>query len=318
MTDHESEAVRALFQDADLEQVPASRDLIGPAVAWGNGRRRRDRWTAATVTGAVAAVAVAGVVALRPDGGRPDAVAPGTAVTTHSTAVTTHSTAKPTVPPTTPTLPRLSGTIPQRRQELLDALQPYLPAGDRIVCQRPESDKFCTTMLITGPTGTSIAQWIPGTYDYQAAPVDAKYIHQHQATVAIPLVSGSIEVPGGTVRIISTDTEAQDNVSDKTTLTDPTALTFHTAVYEFIPTGTAKAVSMELTELIREMPWKSPDAEPDSHAIWGFDPNGPVLGPQQFASLATSPLFPLVLQELADLNQPGMQATTSAPSSSGR
>lgn len=310
MTDHESEAVRALFQDADLEHVPASRDLIGPAVAWGNGRRRRDRWTAASVVGAVAAVAVAGAVALRPDGGGgSQAVAPGQSVPTQSSA-------KTTAPSATPTLPRISGTISERQQELLDALNPYLPAGVRINCQHMGSDGPCMMLDFTGPTGTSIGQWIPGTYDYQAAPVDAKYIHQHKATAAIPLVSGPVEVPGGTVQVTSTDTEAQDNVGDKTTLTDPSALTFHTAVYEFIPTGAAKAVSMELTELVREMPWKPGAGSPQDHALWGFNKTGPVLSPQQFANLATAPIFPLVLQQLADLNEQATHAPTSTPPTS--
>lgn len=304
MTEYESERLSTLFRDADLEDVPTARDLIGPAVAWGGGRRRRDRWAAAGVAGAVAAVAVAGVVALRPDGGTAsDAVAPGTAGTA------THSAAKPTAPLTTPTLPKLTGTIAQREQELLDALQPYLPAGYRITCQEfGRVDGFCTMMTVIGPTGTSIGQWIPGTYDYDAAPVDSKYIHQHKATAAIPLISGTVEVPGGTVRVISTDTEAQDNVGDKTTLTDPTAQTFHTAVYEFIPAGgTAKAVSMELAELVREMPWKPGAATSDDHAVWGFNQTGPVLSPQQFASLVTAPIFPSVLQQLGDLQDQGMR-----------
>ena len=313
MTDHESEAVRALLQGADLEHVPASRDLIGPAVAWGSGRRRRDRWTAATVAGAVAAVGVAGVVALRPGGGGgAQAVAPGRGVSTQNPAKI------PAAAVTTPTLPELSGTIPQRRQELLDALKPYLPAGDRIACQHTAPDGMCTTLMVTGPTGTSVGQWIAGTYDYQVAPVDTKYTHPHKATAAIPLVSGTIEVPGGSVQVTSTDTEAQDNVADKATLTDPAALTFHTAVYEFIPTGPAKAVSMELTELVREMPWKPGAGFPGERDVWGFNQTGPVLSPQQFASLATAPIFPLVLQQLADLNQQAMYAATSTPSTSSR
>jgi hypothetical protein len=299
MTDHESDDIRALFHSADLDQVPASRDLIGPAVAWGSGRRRRDRWTAAGLTGAVAAVAVAGAVALRPGGeGTAQAVAPGRAAPARTSA-------EPATSPTAiPALPKLSGTIPQQEQKLLDALKPYLPAGVRIACQHlgGAQDGFCTPMTVTGPTGTSIAQWMPGKYDYQAAPVDAKYVHPHKATPAIPLVSGTIEVPGGSVRVISSDTEAQDNVDDKTTLTDPTALAFHTAVYEFIPAGPGMAVSMQLCELVRDMPWKPGAGQAaNDHAVWGFNQTGPVLSPQQFASLATAPIFPSVMQRLADL-----------------
>ena len=236
MTDHESESVRALFRDADLEDVPVSRDLVGPAVAWGSGRRRRDRWTAVGVTGAVAAVAVAGVVVLRPGGGGgPESVVPAIAVHTQGTETPTAG-----APTSTPTLPALSGTYSQREQQLLDALRPYLPAGDRITCQvEYRSDELCTSMTVTSTTGTSIAQWITGLYDYQAAPVDTKYIHPHKATAAIPLVSGTVPVPGGTVKVISTDTEAQDSVDATSTLTDPTALVFHTAVYEFAPAGDA-------------------------------------------------------------------------------
>src|SRR6185312_14739951 len=107
MTDFESEAVRTLFQDADLEHVPASRDLIGPAVAWGSSRRRRDWWTAAGVTGVVAAVAVAGIMALRP-GGWPEAVSPGHVGPTQSSA--------------NPSQQGMTGTAALREQELLDLL----------------------------------------------------------------------------------------------------------------------------------------------------------------------------------------------------
>lgn len=313
MTDHESDEIRTLFQSADLEHVPAARDLVGPAVAWGSGRRRRDRWTAAGVTCAVAAVAVAGVVALRPDGeGGSRAVAPG--------AVPTQSSAKATVPPTTaPTVPRLSGTIAQREQELLDSLKPYLPAGVRITCQDMGQQGVCPMMVFTGPTGTSIGQWAPGMYDYQSGPADTKYEHPHQPTAAIPLVSGTVKAAGATVQVISTDIEAQDNVGDTTALTDPKALTFHTAVYEFKPTDIAPAFSMELTELVREMPWKPGAGQgANDHAMWGFNPAGPVLSPQQFATLASAPIFPEVRQKLADLNLQAMQNSTSAPSSSSR
>ncbi|MEY9927941.1 hypothetical protein ABH926_002575 [Catenulispora sp. GP43] len=312
MTDHESDDVRALFQDADLDRVPTSRDLIGPAVAWGNGRRRRDRWTTAGVTGAVAAVALAGVLALRPGGdGGPESVGSGHAATTTQSAAEPAK-PNPTAPMTTPAVFQLSGNPPQREQQLLDALKPYLPAGVRISCRGIGQAGMCTTLTITGPTGTSLAQWAPGDYDYRAAPVDAKYNHPHQATAAIPLVSGTVQVPGGTVLVTSTDTEAQDSLSDKTMVTDPTALVFHTAVYEFIPSGTAPAFSMELTEMVRDMPWRPGTEVPDAHALWGFDQNGPVLSPQQFATLATSPLFPTVRQQLADLNLQVMAAPTTA------
>lgn len=296
MTDHESDEIRTLFQSADLEHVPTSRDLIGPAVAWGSGRRRRDRWTAAGVTCAVAAVAVAGVVALRPGGDRARlSIAPGRALTQSPT--------KPQAAvPTNPVLPALSGTIPQQEQELLDALKPYLPAGVRISCQDISHRGVCTTLMFTGPTGTSIGQWAPGTDDYQSGPIDKKYEHPHPATTAIPLVSGTVKAPEGTVQVRSTDVEAQDSIADKTLLVDPTALTLHAAVYEFVPTGVGPAFSMVLTELVRDMPWKPGASTPDSHALWGFNPTGPVLSPQQFATLAAAPIFPSVCQKLADLN----------------
>jgi hypothetical protein len=307
MTEHEAEDIKTLFRDSDLEHVPVSRDLIGPAVAWGNGRRRRDRWAAAGVAGAVAAVAVAGVVTLRPGGA-------GGSGNVEAGDASTHSTAKPTVPKpsatsttTTPAPIKLSGTISQREQELLDALQPYLPAGDRITCLIPGQDHgFCSTMMFTSPSGTSIGQWLPGTRFIQPAPVDEKYIHEHKATAAIPLVSGTIDVPGGTVQIESTDTEAQDNVAEKATLTDPTALCFHTALYVFIPTGSTTGITFELTELVREMPWKPGSEMPNDHGVWGFNSAGPVLSPEQFAKLVTAPIFPSVFDQLHTLQSQAM------------
>jgi hypothetical protein len=310
MTEHERDDVRALFRGVDLEDVPSTRDLIGPAVAWGDGRRRRDRWAAAGVTGAVAAVAVAGVVALRPGGGGPGSVAPGRAAISSSS--------KPAAPPTTaiqPVLPPLFGTIRQRQQELLDSLDPYLPAGVRIACRHfGNDDNLCTSLILTGPAGTNNGQWVPGSHNYQPPPAGAKYDHPHTATAAIPLVSGTVQVPGGAVLVTSTDTEAQQPLSDKTMVTNPTALTFHTAVYEFIPSGIAPAFSMQLTELVRDMPWKPGAEVPDSHALWGFDQNGPLLSPQQFGTLATSPTFGMVCQQLADLNLEAEATSSGVPS----
>jgi hypothetical protein len=302
MTDHESEAVRTLFQDADLEHVPTSRDLIGPAVAWGDRRRRRDRWTVASVTGVVAAVAVAGVVALRPDGG-PEAVSSGRAGPTRSSAMPPES-------------PALTGTIAQREQQLLDTLRPYLPAGDRITCQDLGGTHSgnCSALMVSSPTGTSFAQWASAIYDYQGPSADAKFCHDHKATAEIPLVSGPVAVPGGTVQATSTDCEAQVNAQPGS-LTEPTALTFHEAAYEFIP-DLGPAYSMELFELVREMPWKPGDQIPDSHAMWGFDQHGPVLSPQQFATLVTSPTFGQVLQQVGDLSLQAAQPDAGWPTSS--
>jgi|GEM_PF-5643691 len=301
MTDFESEAVRTLFQDADLEHVPASRDLIGPAVAWGSSRRRRDRWTAAGVTGVVAAVAVAGVMALRPGGG-PEAVSPGHVGPTQSSA--------------NPSQQGMTGTAALREQELLDLLTPYLPAGDRITCQDLGGTHSgeCNALMVSGITGTNYAQWSPGIYDYQASPADSKYCHAHKATAMIPLVSGSVAVPGGTVQVTSADCEAQVN-AQAGALTEPAALTFHEAAYEFVPSGVAPAYSMELFELVREMPWKPGDEIADAHALWGFDQNGPVLSPQQFATLVNSPVFGDVRQQVADLNLEAAPPATGAPPS---
>ncbi|MBS2536110.1 hypothetical protein KGQ20_25435 [Catenulispora sp. NF23] len=309
MTEYEAENVRTLFQDADLDDVPTTRDLIGPAVAWGSGRRRRDRWTALGVTGAVAAVAVAGVVALRPGGeGGPKAVGPGVSVQNQSTA-------KPS--PVKPIAPALIAT---RQQELLDSLRPYLPAGDRITCQSMnQMNGFCQLLTFTSPTGTSTAQWNAYNQFYEDGPADTKYEHEHTATAAIPLVSGTIDAPGGNIRIQSTDAEAQINVSEKQSLTDPAALTFHTAQYVFTPTGAtdpAKSVVLEQTELVREMPWKGKPQVADAHGLWGFNPTGPVLSPEQFAKLVTAPIFPSVFQQLAALqaqaDREGIQQQSSS------
>lgn len=308
MTDHEPEGIRTLFHDADLEHVPTTRDLIGPAVAWGRGRRRRDRWAAAGVAGAVAAVAVVGVAALRPGGHeKSDAVAPGAVVPTQSTAKP-HASA-PTTPKAPVTLPKLSGTIQQREQQLLDALTPYLPTGVKITCQTViQSPGYCTTLTVTGPTGTSIAQVLPGDRFFQPAPVDMKYIHEHKATAAIPLVSGTRNVSGGVVRIESTDTEARDSIQDTSLLTDPSALSFHTAQYVFAPPGSGTSWAIELYELVRELPWKGSPQVADEHTVFGFNATGPVLSPEQFAALASAPIFPAVMQQLADLRTQAMNA----------
>ncbi|MEZ0114389.1 hypothetical protein ABH920_008423 [Catenulispora sp. EB89] len=314
MTDHEAENIRTLFREADLEHVPASRDLIGPAVAWGDGRRRRDRWTAAGVTGAVAAVAVAGVVALRPGhGAGSDAVTPGVSASTQSTAKP--HTAQPTAPPT-PTLPKLTGTIVQQEQEVLDALKPYLPTGDHIACQTADQPAgFCTTLTFTSSTGgTSIVQVLPGDHFIQAAPVDTKYIHQHPATAAIPLVSGTKEVSGGTVRIQSTDIEARDSIQDTAALTDPSALSFHSAQYVFAPPGSGTSWTIELDELVRELPWKGSSGVTDEHGVFGFNPSGPVLSPEQFAALVSAPIFPAVMQQLGNLRTQMEQNQTQSQS----
>jgi len=312
MTDHEAENIRTLFREADLEHVPTSRDLVGPAIAWGDGRRRRDRWTAAGVTGAVAAVAVAGFVALRPGhGGGSDAVTPG------DTGTPTQSTAKPhtPAPTTTPTLPKLTGTIAQQEQEVLDLLKPSLPAGVRITCEDlTQTPGYCTMLTITGPTGTSIAQLLPGDQFIQPAPVDMKYVHQHPATAAIPLVSGTKDVPGGTVRIQSIDVEAQDNIQGAGVLTDPSARSFHTAEYLFTAPRTGTSYTIELSELVAELPWKGTPEVPNAHAVFGFNQTGPVLSPEQFATLVSAPIFPAALQGLADLrtqmNQNQVQSQT--------
>lgn len=307
MADFEAEGIKTLFHDADLEHVPTTRDLIGPAVAWGSNRRRRDRWTAAGAAGAVAAVAAVGVVALRPGGGtRPDAVPPGGVKPAQTTAKP-----HPPAPATTTALPKLSGTLAQREQQLLDALTPYLPPGDRITCQPViETPGFCTTMTLTGPDGTSIVQLVPGDRFIQPAPVDAKYIHPHKPTAAIPLVSGTKAVPGGTVQVQSTDTEARVNIQDTAALTDPSALSFHTAQYVFTPHDSGASWAIELSELVTELPWKGGSQIADEHVVFGFNRTGPVLSPEQFAALVSAPIFPSAMQQLADLRIQAQQNET--------
>ena len=243
----------------------------------------------------MAAVAVAGVVALRPDGG-PEAVSPGHVGPIQSSVMPSE-------------LPKPTGTIAQREQQLLDTLKPYLPAGSRIVCQDVGGTQSgdCSTLMVSSPTGTSYAQWAPGLDSYQGAPADAKYCHDHKATAAIPLVSGPVVVLTGTVQVTSTDCEAQVNALPET-LTEPTALTFHEAAYEFVPPGIAPACSMELFELVREMPVEAGRPDCRLPCPVGLRSERSGAEPAAVRDLAASPNFGDVREQVAGLSLEAAQA----------
>ena len=66
MTEHDIDDVRTLFHDAQPAEVPVTRDLIGPAVAWGSARRRRDRIVVGATVGTLAIAALTALT-LRPE-----------------------------------------------------------------------------------------------------------------------------------------------------------------------------------------------------------------------------------------------------------
>jgi len=282
MAEHDVDRVKTLFQDTDLEDVPVTRDLIGPAVAWGSGRRRRDRWMATGAAGALAAVAVVGAVAFRPHGGTSGSVAAGSAPKGSNSPATEQPA--------------------HRQQELLDSLLPYFPAGYRLACQTPDPEGgSCPVLTISSPTGTSIVQWGIGALMIESGPADAEYRHEHKATAQIPLVSGTRAVPEGVVTIRETDSEAQVNFADKTMLVDPTDLAFNEAQYAFTPTGSPIGFHIELFQMVKDIPWKDGKSGTGGmdRELWGYNPTGPVLSPEQFAKLASAPVFKTVVEELS-------------------
>ncbi|WP_194895878.1 hypothetical protein [Catenulispora pinisilvae] len=276
MTEQDTERVKALFDQADLDDVPTTRDLIGPAVAWGHGRRRRDRWTAVGVTGAVAAVAVAGVVALRPgaDGAAP--VGPGSSMS---------------APPVSPSI-----------QRELTTLRPFLPAGYSLTCQNTEG-AFCEMFVLTGPTGgTSLMQWSAGVdLPPPAGPttlVDA--VHIHKATAILPVGAGARTFANGSMAISAYDVEARNMASAAAhDLTDPAEIVYNQVAYTFTPKGSTRTYGISMSELVKELPWKNGKSEfPDDHARLGYNPDGPVLSPEQFDQMASAPGLPAALDQV--------------------
>ena len=291
MTEYEGDDLRALFQDADLDHVPTTRDLIGPAVAWGSGRRRRDRWTAAGLAGAAAAVAVTGVVTLRPGGGAA----------------------------ADPTRPASSGSaVPGTAlvQKEVDALRPYLPAGYQLTCQSPENG-FCGIFVLTSPTGgTSMVQWGAGPVvtdnqsPYDRTPkVEGMVIHK--ATAQIPLVDGSRAYNDGTVTYTVNDQEALGitGYATRTNLIDPSEIVYNLASYTFAPNGSAMRYSIGLSEMIKDPAFKPGTSEaPSDRKLYGYNPTGPVLSPEQFAQMAGKPGFQSALRQVLDWNQQAMDS----------
>jgi hypothetical protein len=291
MTEHEADGLRTLFQAADLESVPDTRDLIGPAVAWGDGRRRRDRWTAAGVAGAVAVAAAVGIVALRP-GGHTGGVAPTRLVTTPSPMPSPTPAASPLV------------------QRQLDALRPYLPAGYRLDCKHPLV-AACSLFVLTGPTGaTNTVTWSigPAVAQTSMALPDRKLIlpgtHPHQATAEIPRTDGAFGFKGlAYLDVYMTDIEARNVVGD-THVTDPAKLVVDCAEYEFTATGSSTSISVRLCELVADIPWKPGDrGTGDDHGSFGYNPAGPVMTPTEFADMATGPGFDAAFRTVTDLQK---------------
>lgn len=294
MTEHEAENVRTLFREADLDDVPTSRDLISPAVAWGNGRRRRDRWTAAGVTGVVAAVAVTGVVALRPGGG----VAGGT----------------PTKPAGS------SSSLTPQEQALVEQLRSYLPAGYRIACHTFDDGGYCIDFTLTSPAGaTDIVSWDAGTraVNDETAPADPQLrvpgVHLHKATAENPLVDGTRTFAGGVVKIATTDSEAHViTSSEKDDLTDRSALVYNQASFLYYPDGAPVYVGMAQSELVKDIPWKHGKSEyRNDHELYGFNTTGPLLSPEQFAKMASRPGFQAVVTQMSDLLQQSTKSEVS-------
>ncbi|ACU69912.1 hypothetical protein Caci_0981 [Catenulispora acidiphila DSM 44928] len=271
MTEHESDDhLRVLFRGADLDDVPVTRDLIGPAVAWGDGRRRRDRWRAVGATGAVAAVAVAGIVALRPAGA--DGVAPSSPVS----------------------------PVSQSIQRELSTLRPFLPAGYTLTCQNTEG-VFCAIFVLTSPAGgTSLVFWHTGMNIplEDGPPSLADTVHVHE--------QGTQTFANGSMAILAYDLEARGMGSATAEeLTDPTEIVGNQVTYTFTPDGSPRTYGIEMAQMVKDMPWKSGTSKsPDDRARFGYNPGGPVLSTEQFDRMASAPGFLSALAQVVDWGAP--------------
>ncbi|GAA1962504.1 hypothetical protein [Catenulispora subtropica] len=289
MSEHDTEDLRVLFDGVTIGDAPGSRDLVGPAVAWGGRRRRRDRWLTVGAAASLVVAVAAGAVALAPGGGsgsgRGGGAGPAGAPPTHT--------------PSGRSAMGLRDILGQE-QGLLDSLGTYLPEGYRFSC----SDLPCLAhVTLSGPQGTSLVEWGTGTDLFQAAPPSDPGEHDHQRTDAIPLTSGPFRVEHGTVTVWMTDDEAQV-LYGSDLLADPHQIVYVKAQYTYKPSASSAGYRMMQSQLVQDISWKSdPRDNARLRELMGFSQTGPLLSPNWFAVLADQPTFQYVLDQLKGWDQ---------------
>lgn len=318
MTEHDIDDVRTLFHDVQPAEVPVTRDLIGPAVAWGNARRRRDRIVVAATAGTLAVAALTALT-LRPGSDHGSAPAPPLG-TTQSFGAPTLAAPPPTggapagaptrwgpttAPPAsgaTPTKPKTEAETKQAQQTWFRDLEALLPPGYHVTCDSSALNGvtgICGSLFdVSDPTGSSVTQFGVGAQPY-LDPVPRGYSHEHTATSQIPLTSGVRQVPEGTVSVESLDYEAR-TIMSPTMLTDPSALVLHEAEYSFTAAGGGPTYHVQFTELVKHLPW-APGTGGDERKLFGYNPTGPALSPEQFAKIAADLRYPALMQQRSDL-----------------
>ena len=300
MIEHDVEDIKTLFRGAEMSEVPVHRDLVGPAVAWGDTRRRRDRRLAVAATaGAMTVVVAVAVGVLRPDSGRGPAPVPAVGAAhgspTH-TASPTPAGAHPTGPPSSGSAPAkapVGAALKQAQENWYRDVEALLPPGFHVTCDRstfnPVNGVCSGAVDFISPTGSSMVQ-------FTAPPMTPNPLsHEHVATDQIPEVSGIQHFPEGTVNVTSLDWEAQA-LMPANMLKTPSGLVSNLARYTFTPTDGGPSVQIQLNELFKDVPWAS-GYSGDGRKLFGYNPSGPVLTPQQFAKLAADPAFDALVRQ---------------------
>ena len=306
MTDHEHGAeLRALFDDVDLSLYQTSLDLIGPAVSLCRSRRRIDRFAAIGGVGALATAAVIGAAALSGGtAGSAGAVRPGGS---GGAAVVTSSPATNRTPTyTKDTFKGLSAA--ETSAQIKATFAQMLPAGYSMTFAEERLGLPIRTFvgLLTGPKGSAFAQFNANTQVGVPAPVDESSFAVHQATAQNPTVSGNVTVTGGAVKITAEDYKA-DYLYEHGALsqTDATKIVGNVTNYDFLPTGpTPHARYLSLTTLTTDPPLANGNSLTQLKQNDGYCPTGPIMTPDEFATLAASPEWPkldALLQHAHDL-----------------
>ena len=306
MTEHEHGAeLRTLFDDVDLSLDHTPRDLIGPAVSWGRSRRRMDRFAAIGGVSALATAAVVGAAALSGGGstGSTGAVGPGVG---GPVAVTSSSPAKTGPAYTKDTFKGLSAA--ETSAQIKATFAQMLPAGYSMTFAEERLGLPIRTFvgLLTGPKGSAFAQFNANTQVGVPAPVDESSFAVHQATAQNPTVSGNVTVTGGAVKITAEDYKA-DYLYEHGALsqTDATKIVGNVTNYDFLPTGpTPHARYLSLTTLTTDPPLANGNSLTQLKQNNGYCPTGPIMTPDEFATLAASPEWPkldALLQHAHDL-----------------
>jgi len=192
----------------------------------------------------------------------------------------------------------------QAQQTWFRDFEALLPAGFHVTCDSSALNAVtgtCSNVCdVAGPTGSSIMRIGVGTQS--ASPPQGPDSHEHVATTQIPVVSGVQRFPEGTVSVSSIDFEAQAFLPQEQ-LTAPSEPVMNQARYSFTPSGSGPVFNIQFTELFKHVPWAA-NISGDERKLFGYNPTGPVLSPEQFAKVAADPRFAALVQQWPTIGAP--------------